>query len=253
MAQQLVQIGLIVVVLVLPIASWVFSLAIRRGRVPQLRPLPALDIVQGQLGRGIETGHPAHISIGAGGIAGEDTLVTLAGASIVDSVAQEAADTGAPPTVTVADGTALILAQDMLRRPHTRRGDISGYDPLDVQLLGVTPFQYAAGALEFIGHAHPVSNVMIGSFGPEVGLIAEQGVREGLTQVGGSVDARALAVLHPSVDHLLIGEDVFAAPAYLDQRPSHLGRLQAQDLTRFVLVGVILLAVILQALETLLR
>jgi hypothetical protein len=246
MAQVLVQIGLIIVILALPIAMVVFSLAVRRGRAPQLRPLSAFDALHGQLGRGIETGRPAHISIGTGGIVGDDTLITLAGATIVDSVASEAADTGASPTVTVADGTAMIVAQDMLRHPYTRRGDLTGYDPFNVQVLGMQPFQYAAGAMEFLAHSQPVSNVMVGSFGPEVGLIAEEGVKQGLTQVAGSTDARALSVLYPSADHLLVGEEVFAAPAYLDRRAGHLGRLQAQDLVRYLLAFLILLAALLR-------
>jgi hypothetical protein len=246
MANQIAVFGIVLVVVALLSSMWIFSLAARRGRIPPLRTLPAYDALHGQLGRGIETGRPAHISIGAGGIAGEDALVTLAGAAIVDSVAQEAADTGASPVVTVADGGALVLAQDLLRHPYTRRGDLSGYDPLDVQLLGAQPFQYAAGAMEFLAHSQPVSNVMIGSFGPEVGLIAEAGVKQGLSQVAGSTDARALAVLQPSADHLLVGEEIFAAPAYLDRRPGHLGRLRAQDLARFLLLVVILIAALLR-------
>jgi len=246
MAEQIVWIGLIIVVLSLPIAAWVFSLAARRGRPPQLRPISAFDALQGQLGRGVETGRAAHISIGVGGIVGEETLVTLAGASIVDSLAQEAADTGASPVVTVADGTALILAQDMLRHPYTRRGDISGYDPLDVQMLGMQPFQYAAGAMDLLAHSQPVSNAMVGSFGPEVGLIAAEGAKQGLVQVAGSTDVRALAVLQPSVDHVLVGEEIFAVGAYIDRRPGHLARLQAQDLARYILIGVIVLAALLR-------
>ena len=246
MAEQIVWIGLIIVVLSLPIAAWVFSVAARRGRAPQLRPISAFDALQGQLGRGVETGRAAHISIGVGGIVGEETLVTLAGASIVDSLAQEAADTGASPVVTVADGTALILAQDMLRHPYTRRGDISGYDPLDVQMLGMQPFQYAAGAMDLLAHSQPVSNAMVGSFGPEVGLIAAEGAKQGLVQVAGSTDVRALAVLQPSVDHVLVGEEIFAVGAYIDRRPGHLARLQAQDLARYILIGVIVLAALLR-------
>ena len=141
-----------------------------------------------------------------------------------------------------------VLAQDMLRHPYTRRGDISGYDPLAVQTLGLAPFQYAAGAMEFLTHAQPVSNVMIGSFGPEVGLVTEAGAREGLTQVAGSTDARALAMIYPTVEHVLTGEEVFAAPAYLERRAGHLGRLRAQDLTRFFLVAVIVVAALLRTL-----
>lgn len=248
MAQLVVQIGLILIVVALPIAMLIFTLAIRRGRPMQLRPLSGFEALRGQLGRGIETGRPAHISIGAGGIVGEDTLVTLAGASIVDSVAQEAADTGASPVVTVADGTAMVLAQDMLRHPYTRRGDLTGYDPLNVQVQGMQPFQYAAGAMEFLAHAQPVSNVMVGSFGPEVVLMAEEGVKQGLTQVAGASDARALSVLYPSAHHLLVGEEIFAAPAYLERRPGHLGRLRAQDLIRFLLALLIVAAAVVNLL-----
>ncbi|HET7089180.1 MAG TPA: DUF6754 domain-containing protein [Anaerolineae bacterium] len=239
--QLLLQIALVVIALSLPIAMLVFSTSARRARVPQMRPLSAFDVLRGQVGRGIETGRPAHISIGVGGIVGDDTLVTLAGASIVDSLAPEAAETGAAPTVTVADGAAMILAQDTLRRPYARRGDLAGYDPRDVQLLGMQPFQYAAGAMDFLAHAQPVSNVMVGAFGPEAGLIVEEGVKQGLTQVAGSTDARSLAVLFPSANHLLVGEEVFAAPAYLDQRPGHIARLQAQDLVRFIVAAVIVI------------
>ncbi len=240
-------IGLIVVVSLLVIML-VLRVAMRRGQVPQLRPLPAFDALSGQIGRGIETGRAAHISIGVGGMVGEETLVTLAGAAVVDSLAQEAADTGASPIVTAADGAALLVAQDMLRRPYTRRGDLSGYDPLNAQLLGLQPFQYAAGAMELLAHSQPVSNAMIGSFGPEVGLIAEEGAKRGLTQVAGSTDARALAVLQPSVVHLLVGEEVFAAGAYLDRRPGHIARLGTQDVARFILILVIGLAALLRAL-----
>ncbi|HEY4691008.1 MAG TPA: DUF6754 domain-containing protein [Anaerolineae bacterium] len=246
MADRVLQVGLFVAVLALPLLMLVFGVVMRRWRIPQLRHLSAFDALRGQLGRSIEVGHPAHISIGTGGIGAEDTLVTLAGASIVDSLAQEAADTGASPVVSVADGTALILAQDMLRHPYTRRGDISGYDPLAVQTLGMAPLQYAVGTMDFLRHSQPVSNVMIGSFGPEVGLIIEAGVRQGLAQVAGSTDARALALLYPSANHVLIGEEIFAAPAYLERRPDQLGRLQAQDMVRYFLIFVIIVAAVLR-------
>ncbi|HJW83211.1 MAG TPA: DUF6754 domain-containing protein [Anaerolineae bacterium] len=246
MAQQIAQIGLIVVVLSLPIAMWVFGVAMRRGRLPQLRSLSAFDALRGQLGRGIESGRPFHISIGTGGLVGDEALTTLAGASIIDSFSQEAADAGVSPAVTVADGSALILAQDTLRRPYTRRGDIAGYDPLSVQLLGMQPGQYALATNEFLAHARPVSNAMIGSFGPEVALIADAGTKQGLTQVAGSADVRALAALQLSADHLLMGEEIFAAGAYLDRRPEQVARLSAQDVARYILVAVILIAALLR-------
>lgn len=249
MAQAVVQIGLVVVVLLIPLGMFWYWLTARRGRdVPLLRRIRGFDAMQGQLGRGIETGRAVHISIGTGGIVGNEALVTIASASIVESLADEAAESGASPTVSVADGTAMVLAQDLLRRPHAARGQIADHDPMNVQVLGMDPIQYTVGAMEYLAHSQPVSNTMVGSFGPEVALLAEAGVRAGLSQVAGATDVRALAVLRPVVDHLIVGEDVLAAAAYVNRKRGHIERLQAQDLARFALVFLIILGVVLSML-----
>jgi hypothetical protein len=247
MTQLIVGIGLVfVVVTIIVVMVW---FGWRRGTAQyELRPISGFEAMEGQLGRGVETGHPAHISIGVGGISGSDTLITLAGAAVVESLAEEAAQSGSSPVVSVADGTAMVLAQDMLRRPYAQRGEVGVYNPLYVQTMGMSPIQYVAGAMDYLSNSKPVSNTMIGVFGAEAALLAEAGARGGLSQVAGAADARALAVLHPSVDHLIVGEEIFAAAAYLDQKPGHIARLQAQDLARAVLVIVILAGAILSLL-----
>ena len=88
------------------------------GRRPTLRPLPTLEILRGQQSRAIESGHSLHLSLGTSGIGGANTATTLAGLAILESLADEAAATDTPPTVTVADPTALVMAQDVLRRAY---------------------------------------------------------------------------------------------------------------------------------------
>jgi len=88
---------------------------------------------------------------------------------------------------------------------------------------------------------------MVGVFGPEAALIAEEGSRQGLAQIAGAADIAPLAVLYPTVNHLLVGEEMFAAGGYTTDQPAHVGSLQAQDLIRWILV-VVIFAVSLGAL-----
>jgi len=48
-----------------------------------------------------------------------------------------------------------------------------------------------------------------------------------------------------TADHTLVGEEVFAAGAYLSHWPAHLASLVLEDFVRLLIVGVILAGVIL--------
>jgi len=92
-----------------------------------------------------------------------------------------------------------------------------------------------------------LANVMVGVFGPEAAFMAHEGSKQGLVQIAGAADIAPLAVLYPSVNHLLVGEEMFAAGGYTSEKPSHIGSLRAQDLVRWILI-IVILAVSLGAL-----
>ena len=66
-------------------------------------------------------------------------------------------------------------------------------------------------------------------------------------QLGGAVDPSAQALLQFSLDDTVIGEEVYAAGAYL-HRPSHLGSLATQDVIRIALILSIIAGVIMISL-----
>jgi hypothetical protein len=99
--------------------------------------------------------------------------------------------------------------------------------------------------MNYLAHERALANVMSGSFGPEIGLIEHEAGKQALLKVNGAADPRALAVLATTSEHLLIGEEMFAARAYLQARPQHLASLRAQDLARWLIVGGIVVAFII--------
>ena len=241
------QIAGLVLIAVFAVFIAVFAGGALAGRRPTLRRLPGYQMLPGQLSRAIEAGQSLHLSLGTGGVGGSDTATTLAGLSTLAFLAEEAAATETLPTVTVADPTAMVMAQDVLRRAYIRQGNPTAYDPRSVRYVAASPLPYAAGTMDVLSNEETLVNVMVGVFGPEAALIAEEGSRQGLAQIAGAADIAPLAVLYPTVNHLLVGEEMFAAGAYTTDRPAHMGSLQAQDLIRWILV-VVIFAVSLGAL-----
>ena len=210
------------------------------SRRPVLRTLAGFRVLPGQQSRAIESGQSFHIALGTGGVGSGNTATTLAGLTVLENLADEAAATDTPPTVTVADPTALVMAQDTLRRAYIRHSNPAGYAPRSVRYVAASPFPYAAGVMDILATEETSASVMAGVFGPEAAFIAEEGSKQGFLQVAGAADPTPLGVLYPSVNHLLIGEEMFAAGAYIGEQPSHIASLLAQDIVRWTLVVIIL-------------
>ncbi|HZY41237.1 MAG TPA: DUF6754 domain-containing protein [Anaerolineae bacterium] len=219
--------------------------SISTGLRPRFRSIPLFSLLRGQTGRAIESGRELHVSIGTGGISGDDVTTTLAGLQIVEYLADEAAASGISPIITTADPAALLLAEDTLRRPYIRQGDLSSYQPLSARLPALNAVQYAAATMDYLAHENALANVMSGSFGPEIGLIEHESAKQDLLKINAAADPRALAVLSTTSEHLLIGEEMFAAKAYLQARPAQLASLRAQDIVRVaIVIGIVVLFIL---------
>ncbi len=71
---------------------------------------------------------------------------------------------------------------------------------------------------------------------------------QGIDQVAGSTDPVALPFVYSSTEHTLLGEEVFAAGAYLSGEPQALAGVIAQDVMRFALILGIAIGAILKTM-----
>jgi hypothetical protein len=110
----------------------------------------------------------------------------------------------------------------------------------------LTPVSYAAGTLPTLLDERVASNIIAGHLDGEVGLVVETGARNGAISIAGSDSLPAQAVLYASAQDLLVGEDLYAGGAYLQSDPWHVASLFAQDVMRWILVGLILIGLFLK-------
>ena len=233
------------ILIIVFIGLMLFFAVIGRNR-PEMnrRNISAFSKLRRAIGLAVEAGSRLHISIGRGGVIGTQSASALVGISMLEKLSSSASTGDKPPIVTSGEGALGILSQDTLRGTYQRIGLSEQFDPTSGQVVGLTPFSYAAGTLALASDDKTGANLLAGNFGSEVALITDAGDRSDTLTLAGTDNLPAQSILFATAHEPLIGEELYAGGAYLDAGPMHQASLQAQDIIRWVVVVVILLGVV---------
>lgn len=223
-----------------------FTVRARAGQKPVLRQIRAFDALKGLVGRAVELGRTLHISLGVGSMANQTAADSLAGLSVLNFFGEQSADTGVPPTISMADPTVMLFAQNVIRSVHPDRSTGAAEAARHVRWIAPQPAAYAAGVMNILDSDEVDGNVMVGKFGDEYLLMGETAARHRMSHIGGTSDPNTLPFIYASAQETLLGEEIYAAGAYLKNIPAHIGSLVAQDAMRW-LVGLVILGGVLVA------
>jgi len=166
--------------------------------------------------------------------------------SMLRRVAELTSVSDRPPVVTSGDGALAALSQDTLKSSYEAAVAVERYDAQTGRLTGLTPFSYAAGALTVMRDENISTNVMAGSFGIEVALMIDAAERTNTFSMVASDNLPAQSVLYASTPNPLIGEELYAAGAYVQAGPFHAASLSAQDVLRWGVIIVMVVGAVLK-------
>ncbi len=85
----------------------------------------------------------------------------------------------------------------------------------------------------------PAANFFMGYYYAESLLLTETGASTGAIQIAGTDADHQLPFFVTACDYTLIGEELYAASAYLSREPVQVGTLRAQDLGKAVILAVL--------------
>lgn len=214
------------------------SRQIRLGRSSlRLRPLPAYRRLGGQVGRAVESGQKLHISLGQAGLIGPSAMTSVAASQFLTTLAKDSCANNTPPIVTVGNGTLLPLAENQIRNAYANAERLYQYRPEHSQFVAQTEdsFAFAAGVTSELSQNKVLSHILAGRYGAEIGIIGAAADRQNIEQIIATDNPTALAIGTAVSDNVIIGEELFAAGAYLEQTPTQLASLQIQDLMRWLI------------------
>ena len=93
----------------------------------------------------------------------------------------------------------------------------------------------------------PAANIYMGAFFAESLLLAETGNAAGSIQIAGTARPAQIPFFIAACEYTRMGEELYAASAYLSHEPLLLGGLKGQDLMKVLIALAIIIGVVLVA------
>jgi hypothetical protein len=216
----------------------------RRGHKPFVRRLPGIDAIEEAIGRATEMGRPV---LYVPGIQDIDDIQTVAGLVILESVAKLTARYETPIRVPVAYPIPFTIAQEMVKSGYLNAGRPEAYDPDSVQFVSPEQFAFVAKLTGIMLRDRPAAHIFMGSFYAESLMLAETGFSTGAIQVAGTANVHQLPFFVVACDYTLIGEELYAASAYLSDEPRLVGGLKGADMLKLLMILTILVGCLLES------
>jgi hypothetical protein len=219
----------------------------RRGKPLWVRKIAALQAVDEAVGRATEMGRPC---LFVPGIQDMDNMGTIAGVSVLSRVAKTVAEYGADLEVPTDRSLVMTACREAVQSAYYSAGRPDAFNPDKISYITDEQFGYVAYLLGRMMRARPAACFYMGTFYAESLLLAETGNSIGAIQIAGTMEPSQLPFFVAACDYALIGEEFFAASAYLSNEPDQIGSLKGQDLGKAILGAIIIVGVLMATIAS---
>lgn len=233
---------LILLVIICAAILFYINLA-KRGKDLFIRRISGLDSMEEAVGRATEKGKPI---LFVPGISDLDDIQTIAALTILSHLAGKSAEYNTDLIVPCRYSMVLSAAREVVKAAYLAAGKPDAYKEKNIFYLTDDQFGYVAGIDGIMVREQPAANFFLGSFYAESLILAETGFSTGAIQTAGTAQAHQLPFFVVSCDYTLIGEELFAASAYLSKDPQQLGSLKGHDFGKLLIILLILIGMVME-------
>ena len=232
--------------LIFGILVYFFIRVAKSGRDLYIRPIAGIEEIDNAIGRATEMGRPILFCPGLSGI---NDVATLAGLSILGKVAKKSAEYDTRILVPCRDYVVLPIAQEIVREAHSEAGRPDSFDRNNIFFVSSEQFAYVAGVNGVMIREKTATNFYMGMFYAESLIMTESGNACGAIQIAGTDAVTQIPFFITTCDYTLMGEELYAASAYMSRQPLTLGVIKAQDFTKFLILVLLIIGTVLSSLQ----
>lgn len=204
----------------------------RKGKELYIRKIAGLEAVDDAVGRATEMGKPVLYVIGIGTMS---NIASIASINILAEVAKKTGQYETPLIVPHSDPIVYTVAREVVKESYTSIGRPDLFDPDNVFFVTRSQFAYAAAIDGIMVRDKPAANFLIGWFRAESLIIAETGAMTGAIQIAGTDAVSQLPFFVTACDYTIIGEELYAASAYLSREPLLMSAIKGEDVGKIVI------------------
>jgi len=217
---------------------------VRRHPDVFVRRIAGLEAVDEAIGRATEMGKPA---LFVHGLTGVSDVAVLASLSILSRIARRIADYESDLLVANNDPIVYSVSYEVVQEGYTAAGRPDAFKANNVFMAASRQFPYVAAVAGMMARRRPAANFFMGYFFAESLILAEAGSMSGAIQIAATDSFTQIPFFITTCDYTLIGEELYAASAYLSREPKMLGTIKAQDVGKSILLVALLLGTALGA------
>jgi len=207
-----------------------------------LRRIPGLDAVDEAIGRATELGKPILYLTGAHDMSDPSTI---AAAVILGRVAKRTAAYETELMVPHRDPITMAVCQEITKQAYLEAGKPDLFKEDSNFFITSDQFSYTAAVDGIMLRKKPAANFFMGSYFAESLLLTETGASTGAIQIAGTDSDHQLPFFVTTCDYTLIGEELYAASAYLSKEPVQVGTLRGQDIGKALILSAIVIGTVL--------
>lgn len=211
--------------------------AIRRARQGAdlfIRPIAGLKAIDEAIGRATEMGRKI---LYIPGIMSMDEIQTIASMAVLGHVSRQTAAYGADLDVPNMDPLTFTAAYETVRQSYLESGRPDAWRESLVTYVTAEQWAYTAAVTGRMVRERPAAHFFIGSFYAESLMLAEIGQSVGAIQIAATAEVAQLPFFVCACDYVLIGEEFYAASAYLSREPMLLGSVKGQDWVKLLILA----------------
>ena len=215
----------------------------QRGEKIFLRTIPGLKAVEEAVGRSTEMGKPV---LFVPGIQDMDQVETVAGVIVLGHVSKMTARYETPLNVPVSRAIVMKAAREACKESYLVEGRPDMFHEDMVHYVTDEQFAYAAGVNGIMVREKPAACIYMGKFYAESLILAETGNSIGAIQIAGTASQAQIPFFVTACDYTLIGEEFFAASAYLSGKPELVGGVKGQDIIKLTIIVMLIVGIFLR-------
>jgi hypothetical protein len=198
-----------------------------------VRRIAGLEAVEEAIGRATEMGKPV---MQINGLDPLTTPSTIAAVNILGQIARKVAHYDSRLMVPSYDPVVMTVSQETVKQAYLSEGRPDAYREDDIFFVTDQQFSYVASVCGLMLRERPAANFFLGYFYAESLLLAETGQSTGAIQIAGTDSQSQLPFFITTCDYTLIGEELYAASAYLSREPMLLAGLKGLDFSKVIIM-----------------
>ncbi len=223
----------------------VYALFMARRKDLYIRPIAGLQELDNAVGRATEMGRPVMFVPGWGTL-GEPC--TISAMMILNQIARKTAEYDIRLISPQVDYLVLPLAQEMVQTAYNETGRPDAFQQDDIYFVSDTQFAFTAAVNGITVREQVATIFYMGYFFAEALLMTETGNQAGAIQIAGSDAITQIPFFITTCDYTLIGEEFYAASAYLSRNIELVAMLKAQDYFKLLIVICVLIGTVISTL-----